>query len=327
MLSLVIPVYKNEESLPRLLREVEGLAGRPGGWKSCSSWTAAPTVPSRFFARICPPGACRRNCSSSSRNFGSFAAIAAGLRHGQGDYFAVIAADLQEPPELALSSSKCWRPGGRCRARAHARVAPTRGSRRRSRMCSGRLYRRFVLKEMPRGGVDVFGCTRQCATSSLQLREANTNLVALLLWLGFRRRWVPYERRPRQEGRSAWTFGKSWRYALDSVFSFTDLPIVRSCCARQRRYRSAPCVAAVTVFVFWWLGHDSRARLHAADARRHGLRRPHGARPRHRRPVSVADAAERAQPSAFVVRSAGVERQIRTRRSAATRTTPATAIG
>jgi hypothetical protein len=116
------------------------------------------------------------------------------------------------------------------------------------------LYRRFVLPDMPAGGIDVFGCTRVVRDRLLDLKEINTNLIALLLWLGFRRAFVPYERRPRQEGRSAWTLGKKWRYALDSIFSFTDLPI-RILLGLGAVATVAAVVGAVTVFVFWQTGH------------------------------------------------------------------------
>jgi hypothetical protein len=49
--------------------------------------------------------------------------------------------------------------------------------------------------------------------------------VGLVLWLGFRRCVVPYHRRPRRFGRSAWTFGRKWKYLLDSVFAFSDRPL------------------------------------------------------------------------------------------------------
>ena len=88
-----------------------------------------------------------------------------------------------------------------------------------------RLYRRLVVRDMPRGGVDVFGCTRQVSARLAELREAHTSLVALVFWVGFRRRFISYDRQPRLEGRSGWTFGRKLRYAIDSVFSFTDLPI------------------------------------------------------------------------------------------------------
>jgi glycosyltransferase involved in cell wall biosynthesis len=189
-----------------------------------------------------------------SRNFGAFAAIAAGLRHGKGDSFAVIAADLQEPPELILTFQKIMAAG---EAEVVFGCRTGRADPWPSRVMSGMfwwLYRRFVMPDMPPGGVDVFGCTRVVRDRLLELKESHTNLIALLLWLGFRRVFVPYERRARQEGRSAWTFAKKWRYALDSIFSFTDLPI-RILLGLGTIAILVAAVAAMTVFVFWQTGH------------------------------------------------------------------------
>ena len=61
--------------------------------------------------------------------------------------------------------------------------------------------------------------------ASLRLRESNSTLIGLLFWLGFRRTSIPYARRPRAAGRSAWTFRRKLRYLLDSCFSLTDLPV------------------------------------------------------------------------------------------------------
>jgi hypothetical protein len=59
----------------------------------------------------------------------------------------------------------------------------------------------------------------------IELREPTINLMALLFWLGFTRKYVAYDRQQRQEGRSAWTLSKKIRYCFDSIFGFTDLPI------------------------------------------------------------------------------------------------------
>jgi polyisoprenyl-phosphate glycosyltransferase len=88
-----------------------------------------------------------------------------------------------------------------------------------------RLYRRLVIQDMPKGGVDVFGCTRRARDELLHLKEANSSLVGLIFWLGFRRQEIGYGRQAREFGRSAWTFRKKFNYLLDSVFSFSDLPI------------------------------------------------------------------------------------------------------
>jgi hypothetical protein len=87
------------------------------------------------------------------------------------------------------------------------------------------LYRRLVIRDMPAGGVDVFGCSSEVRDQLLQLQGVDTNLIALLFWIGYRREYVVYERQRRLEGKSAWTLTKKLRYSLNSVFNFTDLPI------------------------------------------------------------------------------------------------------
>ena len=87
------------------------------------------------------------------------------------------------------------------------------------------LYRRLVIQDMPPGGVDVFGCTREVRDQLLQLHGVDSNLIALLFWLGYRREYFVYERQARREGKSAWTLGRKLRYCLNSIFYFTDLPI------------------------------------------------------------------------------------------------------
>jgi glycosyltransferase involved in cell wall biosynthesis len=255
MLSLVIPVYKNEANLPRLFPELEALAVRvPEALEVVFVVDGSPDGSLRILREQLPSWPVRSRLVELSRNFGSFPAIAAGLQCGRGDYFAAIAADLQEPPELVLEFHRLLKAGeadvvfGHRASRADAWFSQTASE------WFWRIYRRFVVKEMPPGGIDVFGCTRQVRDRLLELKEVNTNLIALLLWLGFRRAFVPYERRARVEGKSAWTTAKKLRYALDSVFSFTDLPI-RALLLLGIVGTTAACLAAVTVFVAWALGH------------------------------------------------------------------------
>jgi len=167
----------------------------------------------------------RTQLLSLSRNFGSFAAIAAGLEHVLGDHIAVMAADLQEPPELVLQFFEVLSSG---RADIVFGVRGSRSDPWYTELASTIfwfLYRKFVMKDMPPGGVDVFGCTREIADQLLQLQGIDTNMVPLLFWLGYRREYVVYHRQRRVEGKSAWTLGKKLRYSFDSIFNFTDLPI------------------------------------------------------------------------------------------------------
>jgi polyisoprenyl-phosphate glycosyltransferase len=254
MLSLVIPVYNNLESLPRLLRELEAFSERlPDDLEVVFVVDGATDGSDRYLREHLPTWRVASRLIELSRNFGSFPAIAGGLEQAGGDVIAVMAADLQEPVDLVLEFQRLLATG---EADVVFGVRKRRGDPFWSRWLSEifwRLYRRFVVSDMPQGGVDVFGCTRQVRDRLMELKESHTNLVALVLWVGFRRAFVPYDRQPRLEGRSQWTVGRKLRYAIDSVFSFTDLPI-RALLFLGVAGTAFAAVAAVTVFVMWALG-------------------------------------------------------------------------
>ncbi|HEY3883703.1 MAG TPA: glycosyltransferase family 2 protein [Vicinamibacterales bacterium] len=253
MLSVVIPVYNNEASLPRLAAELENLAARIGDMEAVFVVDGATDGSLAWLERELPAWRVPAQLIDLSRNFGSFAAIAAGLRRAAGERIAVMAADLQEPPDLIVEFDRLLRSGSIDVALG---IRTARADPWWSRWPSDifwRLYRRFVVRDMPRGGVDVFACTSVVRDRLIELTEPNTNLVALVLWLGFRRAFVPYQRRPRLEGRSGWTTARKLRYAIDSVFSFTDLPI-RALMLLGGAGTVVAIAAAIVVFVMWALG-------------------------------------------------------------------------
>jgi glycosyltransferase involved in cell wall biosynthesis len=251
MLSLVIPVYRNEENLPRLFAELERLAGQMAGpLEVVFVVDGSPDRSADLLRAHLATWHLPAQLVELSRNFGSFAAIAAGLSAARGDTFAVIAADLQEPPELVLAFERILSSGEADVVFGHREG---RGDPWGARVMSESfwwLYRRFVLPDMPKGGIDVFACAKPVRDHLVSMRELNTNLIALLLWLGFRRAFVPYRRRRRLEGRSAWTFSKKLRYAFDSVFSFTDLPI-RLLLAVGTVATVVAVLASIAVIVAW----------------------------------------------------------------------------
>jgi glycosyltransferase involved in cell wall biosynthesis len=225
MCSLVIPVYRNEANLPRLLKELERLRQQVSGdFEVVFVVDGSPDRCHEILRDRLPGAGFRSQLLALSRNFGSFAAIAAGMARARGSRIAVMAADLQEPIELAQEFYAVLE------ARADI-VFGVRGKRSDpwlSELSSNAfwwLYRAFVVRDMPAGGVDVFGCTSEVRDRLLELQEVDTNLIALLFWIGYRREYVVYHRQKRLEGNSAWTLGKKLRYSVNSIFSFTDLPI------------------------------------------------------------------------------------------------------
>jgi polyisoprenyl-phosphate glycosyltransferase len=224
--SLVIPVYKNEGSIAELLQELAALQGRlsvalevvfvvDGSPDACHRLLAEGLVDMPFTAQLL----------LHARNFGSFAAIRTGLAAATGDFFGVMAADLQEPTELVEGFCNVLQTG-QADIAVGQRVG--RDDPLASRLASAAfwsVYRRLIQPEMPSGGVDVFGCTASVRDALLALEESNSSLVGLLFWVGYRRTTVPYTRLPRRHGRSAWTFGKKVRYLVDSTYAFSDLPL------------------------------------------------------------------------------------------------------
>lgn len=226
MLSLIIPVYRNEGSIPDLLNAVEQLhRSLDGKLEAVFVVDGSPDLCYEILREILPEKCFPAQLILLSKNFGSFQAIRAGLQLGNGDRFAVMAADLQEPPELILEMDRALReePIDVVVAARDSRQDPWL-SRIPAKIFWG-LYRRYVVPELPHGGVDVFGCNHSFRDNLLKLDERHSSLIAQIFWLGFRRKCVSYARQARKHGKSAWTFRKKMNYLMDSIFAFTDLPI------------------------------------------------------------------------------------------------------
>ena len=224
--SVVVPVYGNEATLPALIDRLKTMArGLDAPMEAVFVVDGSPDGSLLVLRKLLPMSGLPAQLVSHSRNFGSFAAIRTGFAAARGDYIAAMAADLQEPPELVeqffehLSSGEYDVAVG---------VRTGRDDPLTTTMLSKAFwsfYRRWVHPDIPAGGVDIFGCTKEVAARLVGLDESHTSLVGLLYWLGYRRIGIPYCRAPRTEGKSGWSFKRKMRYFLDSVFSFTDVPI------------------------------------------------------------------------------------------------------
>jgi glycosyltransferase involved in cell wall biosynthesis len=226
VLSLVIPVYRNEESLPSLFKAVGDLnVELQGALEVVFVVDGSPDRCYEILRDRLPEQSFASQLILLSKNFGSFMAIRTGLQHAKGRTFAVMAADLQEPPSLVLTMNRVLNtePVDVVVGVREGRDDPFL-SKLASKIFWG-LYKRYVIPEMPAGGVDMFGCNLEFRDNLLKLEERHSSLIAQIFWLGFRRQVVSYTRVAREHGKSAWTLKKKINYLMDSVFSFTDLPI------------------------------------------------------------------------------------------------------
>ena len=158
MLSIVIPVFRNEKNIDRLVQELERIAAlAPLPLEVVFVVDGSPDHSLELLQRALPGASFSSVLVSLSRNCGAFNAVRCGLELASGDYFAMLAADLQEPADLALTFLEILR-------KDEADIAfATRVSRDdpwfdevSSRVFCA-FYRRWVLPEIPPGGVNAVG--------------------------------------------------------------------------------------------------------------------------------------------------------------------------
>jgi dolichol-phosphate mannosyltransferase len=162
-----------------------------------------------------------------SRNFGSHVALSAGFARADADAdaVAVLACDLQDPPEVVLEFLAKWRDGaqivwGRRRTREDPlwRIWVSKGF--------NALLRRFA---MPRGSRFTTGgfilVDRVVADCLRRYEERNRILFALLAWTGFRQEAVEYDRKQRFAGRSGWTLDRMLKAMYDAFIGFSYVPV------------------------------------------------------------------------------------------------------
>jgi len=161
-----------------------------------------------------------------ARNFGAHQAITCGIRHAQGNSAVVLAADLQDPPETLPDLVDKWKAGAQVvwavRAQREGEKASTVGFAKAYYW----LMRKVVgIKEMPATGADFFLIDRRVMDALGQFDEGNTSLLALVTWMGFRQTHITYDKQARLHGESGWSLEKKLKLVVDSVTSFTYLPI------------------------------------------------------------------------------------------------------
>jgi dolichol-phosphate mannosyltransferase len=161
-----------------------------------------------------------------ARNFGSHMAITCGLNLCRGQAAVIMASDLQDPPEAIPDLLARWREGDQV---VWAVRRSREGESARTTAFAGLYYRimRSIVgvRDMPATGADFMLLDRRVIDAFLQFREANVSILALLTWMGFRQGSILYDKQARLHGRSGWTLKKKLKLVVDSVTSFTYLPI------------------------------------------------------------------------------------------------------
>jgi glycosyltransferase involved in cell wall biosynthesis len=226
MISVVVPSFNEELNLPRLYNEVSTVMRSLGEveWEFVFVDDGSRDGSFRVLEELRQHDS-RVRALRFPRNFGSHVAIAAGIDYCRGDAAIIMAADLQDPPEVIAQFIARWHEGYDIvwGARTGRDDGVLRG------WIMARFYglvRRFAIPAYPKGGTGSFSLiSRPVMETFRQCTERNRLTFGLIAWSGFRETQVPYHRPSRTAGSTSWTFGRMVKSAIDTFISFSFLPI------------------------------------------------------------------------------------------------------
>lgn len=230
MISVIIPCYNEEESLPHFIKEMnividemkkvkfELIFVNDGSKDKTLEILKELAKEYKYVKYI-----------NMSRNFGKEAAMLAGLELSSGDYVAIMDADLQDPPRLLIDMYKGIAEEG------YDCVALRRTTRKGEPVvrsffakCYYKLINKISDTEIVDGARDYRLMTRQMVNSILELKEHNRFSKGIFSWVGYNTKWMIYENVERVAGTTKWSFIRLFKYSIESIVAFTTFPLIIS---------------------------------------------------------------------------------------------------
>lgn len=231
-LSVVVPCFNEEESLPLFLKELSSVAKKMEGEHSLA-----------FEVILVDDGSTDRTLDvmkeqasahdslaikwvSFSRNFGKEAGLLAGLQHATGDYVATMDADMQDPPSLLPQMFEILQ------TEDYDNVATRRTTRQGEppiRSFFARMFYRLVNRisktEIVDGARDFRLMRRSMVDAILSMPEYNRFSKGIFGWVGFKTKWLPYVNVNRVAGETKWSFFSLLLYSIDGIVAFSTVPL------------------------------------------------------------------------------------------------------
>jgi len=223
-ISVIVPCFNEEAVLPALFQRLGAVA---------ATWNADYEIicvddgsRDRTWEILKAQNAKdpRWRCLCFARNFGHQTAVSAGLHFATGDAAVVIDADLQDPPEEISRLLEKWREGFEV-------VFATRKQRKdpplKKFLAWGfyRLLQKMTPLPMARDAGDFCLLDKKVVAVMNALPERSRYLRGLRTWCGFRQTSVEFDRAERAAGVPQYTFKKSFKLAMDGLFSFSAAPL------------------------------------------------------------------------------------------------------
>lgn len=225
--TLIVPCYNEEESLPIFYNAVKDVAAGLEKYEidlllvndgSKDKTLAVMRDLAAKDARVC--------YISFSRNFGKEAAMYAGLCNAKGDYTAVMDADMQDPPSLLPKMLEILE-GGEYDSVATRRV--TREGEPPIRSFFARMFYKIINKisdaDVVDGARDFRLMKREMVEAIVSMCEYNRFSKGIFGWIGFRTYWLPFKNVERVAGETKWNFWKLFKYSIDGIVNFSQAPL------------------------------------------------------------------------------------------------------
>lgn len=225
-LSIIVPVYFNENSLPLLFKELIKIEKEllllevklelifVDDGSGDESYAELKKIKEKRADTV---------IIKLTRNFGAINAVKSAIDYCTGDCLLFLAADLQDPPELIPRMVKKWIEGNKY-------VIATRENRHdplTSKIFAKiyyKLLQKFVISEYPKKGFDLALMDKDIIPYLKKVGK-HVNFPLFPYWLGFKRAEIKYTRKVRKHGKSKWTFFKKIKLMFDSILGFNYMPV------------------------------------------------------------------------------------------------------
>jgi len=225
LVSVIIPIFNEYEGIPFLVDSLNEFFGQHSqlnaevifvndGSRDNSVERLSSMSHKTYKAKVI----------SFSRNFGSHAALRAGISHASGEYICFNYADLQDPLELIVQMKTLMDEGHDIIWAQRESTKVSWGERTFSKFYAY-LMQKFAFKNFPEKGFDIVMFNKKVAAEVNKNVEANSSIFLQILGMGFRQTSITYKKRERQTGVSKWTLSKKIKLFIDSFVAFSYAPI------------------------------------------------------------------------------------------------------
>ena len=226
LLSLIVPVYNEEESLKFFLKKINSIFTNSIPFQLEIIFINDGSTDSSLELLVNLQKIDKRiTIIDLSRNFGKESALTAGLEQAKGDAIVPIDVDLQDPPELIMKMLEKWNLGFDVVVAKRIDRSSDSWMKRNTSAFFYSLYNKISDVKIPENVGDFRLMDRSVVDAIKKLTETNRFMKGVFNWVGFRTTYVEYSRAKRISGESKFTFLKLSNFAIDAFTSFSTAPL------------------------------------------------------------------------------------------------------